>query len=81
MAVVLMQGAEIPSYQDEPVVVGKVEAGSAAERAGIRPGDRIVAVDGEDVADVGRASASAIGTQGRSRRAADASCATAAKQR
>jgi regulator of sigma E protease len=48
-AVVLMQGAEIPSYEDEPVVVGKVEAGSAAERAGIRPGDRIIKAAGEDV--------------------------------
>jgi regulator of sigma E protease len=49
-AVVLMQGAEIPSYEDEPVVVGKVEAGSAAEQAGIRPGDRIIKVAGENVA-------------------------------
>ena len=49
-AVVLMQGAEIPSYEDEPIVVGKVEAGSAAEQAGIRPGDRIIKAAGEDVA-------------------------------
>jgi len=49
MAIVLLQGADIPSYQDQPVVVGKVEAGSPAERAGIRPGDRIIAVGSENV--------------------------------
>jgi regulator of sigma E protease len=49
MAVVLMQGAEIPSYQDEPVVVGAVETGSPASAAGIQPGDRIVRVAGDDV--------------------------------
>ena len=48
-AVVLMQGADIPSYQDEPVLVGKVESGSAAEKAGLRPGDRIIKVAGADV--------------------------------
>ena len=49
LAIVLMQGAEIPSYQDEPVVIGKVEAGSVGERAGLRPGDRILRINGENV--------------------------------
>jgi regulator of sigma E protease len=49
LAIVLMQGAEIPSYSDEPVVIGKVEAGSAGERAGLRAGDRILRVNGENV--------------------------------
>jgi regulator of sigma E protease len=49
MAVVLMQGAQVPSYEDEPVVVGKVEAGSAAERAGLQSGDVILAVNDEEV--------------------------------
>jgi regulator of sigma E protease len=49
MAVVLMQGAELPAYLDEPVIVGKVEAGSPAERASLRPGDRILRVNGEEV--------------------------------
>jgi regulator of sigma E protease len=49
MAIVLMQGAELPSYLDEPVVIGKIESGSAAERASLKPGDRIVRVGGEDV--------------------------------
>ena len=32
-------------------VIGEVIAGEAAERAGLRPGDRLVAVDGEPIAD------------------------------
>ena len=48
-AVVLMQGAQIPSYEDQPVIIGKVEAGSPAEKSGILAGDRIVKVAGEDV--------------------------------
>jgi regulator of sigma E protease len=43
-AVVLYRGAEVPVYEDEPPVVGVLIAGSAAEMAGIRPGDRILAV-------------------------------------
>jgi regulator of sigma E protease len=49
MAIVLMQGAQVPSYQDKPVVIGKVEAGSAGERAGLQPGDLVLAVGDESV--------------------------------
>jgi regulator of sigma E protease len=49
MAIVLMQGAQIPSYEDKPVLVGKVEAASAAERAGLQPGDIITTVADEPV--------------------------------
>jgi regulator of sigma E protease len=49
MAIVLMQGAQVPSYQDKPVVIGKVEAGSAGERAGLKPADLILAVGDENV--------------------------------
>ena len=47
---------EHPKFLDEPAVVGDVEPNSPAEKAGIRPGDRIVRIDGwqdptwEDVA-------------------------------
>lgn len=41
LAVVLMQGADVLAYLDRPAVVGAVQAGSPAERAGIRPGDLI----------------------------------------
>jgi regulator of sigma E protease len=41
LAVVLMQGADVLAFLDRPAVVGAVQAGSPAERAGIRPGDLI----------------------------------------
>ena len=43
-AVVLYQGAEVGSYEDQPVVVGSVAVGSPAAAADIVPGDRIVSV-------------------------------------
>jgi regulator of sigma E protease len=49
MAIVLMQGAEVPAYQDEPPVVGAVLPGSPAEKVGIRRGDRILTVAGDEV--------------------------------
>jgi regulator of sigma E protease len=49
MAIVLMQGAQIPTYEDQPVVIGKVEAGSAGEKAGLLPGDTITHVAAEPV--------------------------------
>ena len=48
-AVVLYQGAEVESYNDQPVVVGVVKADSPAARADIRAGDRIVTVAGHTV--------------------------------
>jgi regulator of sigma E protease len=50
MTVVLLQGAQVPSFQDDPVVVGAVTAGSPAERGGIKPGDRVIKVGSHDVA-------------------------------
>jgi regulator of sigma E protease len=49
MAVVLAQGAEIPAYQDDVPTVGAVTPGSPAERGGIRAGDRILTVAGDDI--------------------------------
>jgi regulator of sigma E protease len=49
LAIVLMQGAEVPTFEDQPVLVGRVEAGSPAEQAGVRPADLILKVNGEDV--------------------------------
>ncbi len=43
--VLFMMGIKVPSYVDGPPVVGYVEEGEPAERAGLRPGDLIVAVD------------------------------------
>jgi regulator of sigma E protease len=49
MAGVLMRGAEVPSFQSKPPVVGQVVQGSPAEKAGIRTGDRMLSVAGRDV--------------------------------
>ena len=48
-AVVLYQGAEVESYNDQPVVVGVVKPDSPAARSDIRTGDRIVTVAGHNV--------------------------------
>jgi len=48
LAIVLMQGAQIPAYQDQPPVIGGVEADSPAAKVGLKPGDRIVFVNGEE---------------------------------
>ncbi len=50
-AAAYMIGIQQPKYLNEPVVVGYVEKGSYAEKAGIKPFDKIVAVDGEPVKD------------------------------
>jgi regulator of sigma E protease len=46
---VLSQGADVPLYESTAVEIGHVEAGSAAEQAGIRSGDVIRSVDGQSV--------------------------------
>jgi regulator of sigma E protease len=48
-AALFYRGIEVPVFEDQPPVVGVVAAGSAAERADIRPGDQIVAVAGRSV--------------------------------
>ena len=49
MTVVLLQGAQVPLYEDQPPVVGSVAEDSPAAAAGIRPGDRILRVAGREV--------------------------------
>lgn len=44
-------GINVQADSDQPVVVGMVESGSPAEMAGLRTGDRIVAVNGADMPD------------------------------
>jgi regulator of sigma E protease len=44
MAFVLYQGADVPAFTQQPVVVGSVEPDSAAQKAGILPGDHITRV-------------------------------------
>jgi len=49
LAAVLMQGADVLAYLDKPAVVGAVQPGSPAEKAGIRPGDTITKFGTADV--------------------------------
>jgi len=49
MTFVLMQSAQSPAFQDDPVVVGGVAAGSPGDAAGIQVGDRVVAVGDRQV--------------------------------
>ena len=49
LALVLYQGIEKSAYEDQPPVVGAVAAGSPGAGAGIRPGDRIEAVNDREV--------------------------------
>jgi regulator of sigma E protease len=46
--VVLMQGDQVPAYQDQPVVIGLVNAESPAARVGLRAGDLILRVDDDE---------------------------------
>jgi len=48
-AALFMVGIEVPNLPNMPSLVGGVEAGSSAEKAGLQRGDRITSVDGEAV--------------------------------
>jgi regulator of sigma E protease len=45
MSLVLYQGADVPAFEQQPMVVGAVAPDSVAAKAGIQPGDRVVAVN------------------------------------
>jgi regulator of sigma E protease len=49
MALVLYQGAPVPAFETQPVVVGGFEEPSVARESGIQIGDRILAIDGTPV--------------------------------
>ncbi|MBI4750248.1 MAG: RIP metalloprotease RseP [Acidobacteria bacterium] len=49
-----------PAYLTQPAVVGSVALGSAAEKAGIQPGDRILQIDGKTNPTWGQVSDSTI---------------------
>jgi regulator of sigma E protease len=49
MAVVLYQGAQVPAYEQQPVVIGSFADKSVGEQAGLKVGDRIMTVDGKPV--------------------------------
>jgi regulator of sigma E protease len=49
MAAVLYQGAQLPAFDHDPVVIGSVTPKSVAAEAGLQAGDVIVAVDRQPV--------------------------------
>jgi regulator of sigma E protease len=49
MSVVLFQGAQVPAYEQQPVVIGSFAEKSVGAQAGLKLGDRIVTVDGKPV--------------------------------
>jgi regulator of sigma E protease len=53
MAIVLYQGAPVPLFESQPVIVDSVVENSPAEGAGIKPGDLIIQIGDKDIADWG----------------------------
>ncbi len=49
MTFVLYHGADVPAYESEPVVIGRVIADSPAARAGLLRGDRIIEIDDREI--------------------------------
>ena len=49
MTVVLYQGAQVPLFDQQPVVIGTFSDNSPAKAAGLQAGDQVVALDGRPV--------------------------------
>jgi len=49
MAVVLYQGAQVPAYEQQPVVIGSFADKSVGAQAGLKIGDRVMTIDGKPV--------------------------------
>jgi regulator of sigma E protease len=49
-AVINMVGVTVPAYQDETPIIGYIEPGSPADRAGFQLDDQILSIDGEEMA-------------------------------
>src|SRR5688572_29888374 len=65
MALVYYQGAQVPQFERQPVVIGTFAQDSVAQRAGLRSGDRIVTVDGDPVETWERFSMAIVGKANR----------------
>ncbi len=48
-AAINMVGVTVPAYQDEKPVIGYLEPGSPAEKAGLEIGDEILSIEGENM--------------------------------
>ena len=49
MTIVLYQGAQLPAFEQQPVVIGAFTDRSPAPAAGLKVGDRVITVDGDPV--------------------------------
>jgi regulator of sigma E protease len=49
MTVVLYQGAQVPLFDQQPVVIGTFSDNSPAKAAGLQAGDQVVALDGRAI--------------------------------
>lgn len=49
VAVINMAGVNSPEYLDEPPIVGWIEPGSPAEKAGLKVGDLVLSIGGRKV--------------------------------
>ena len=49
MALVLLQGAKLPTFLDHAAVIGGFDPDSVAQAAGVQVGDRIISVEDRDV--------------------------------
>ena len=49
MTVVLYQGAQVPLFEQQPVVIGTFTDNSPAKAAGLQPGDQVVTIDGKPI--------------------------------
>src|SRR5829696_2710164 len=49
MALVFYQGAQLPLFEQHPVVIGAFSDDAVAQKAGLRTGDRVVTIDGNPV--------------------------------
>lgn len=49
VAIINMVGVNSPEYLDQPPIVGWIEPGSPAEKAGLKVGDRIISISGQKV--------------------------------
>ena len=53
MAVVLYQGAQVPLFEHQSVVIGSFTEKSVGQQAGLKVGDHVVTVDGQADCELG----------------------------